>query len=86
MLAQRLHKYLLPIPPNADGVRLRHMQQSVRIAPLVEDGRVVGTLTVIEDVTERVVAEAELGARARQQAAIAALGQRALAGGDLDAL
>ena len=30
------------------------MAQSARIAPLVEEGRVIGTITVIEDVTERV--------------------------------
>ena len=54
------------------------MQQSVRIAPLVEDGQVVGTLTVIEDVTERVIYDAESAARARQQAAISELSQYAL--------
>ena len=86
LLAQRLHKYLLPMPPNADGGTLPCMQQSVRIAPLVQEERVVGTITVIEDVTERVVSDAELAARARQQAALAALGQQALAGDDVVAL
>jgi signal transduction histidine kinase/ActR/RegA family two-component response regulator len=83
VLSQRLHKYLLPMPPSVDGTNLSHMQQSVRIAPLVEDGAIVGTLTVIEDVTERVAYDAELTARARQQAAVAVLGQHALAGNDL---
>ena len=36
------------------------MAQSARIAPLSVDGDVVGTITVIEDVTERVVSEREL--------------------------
>ena len=83
VLSQRLHKYLLAMPPSVEGTNLFHMQQSVRIAPLVEDGAIVGTLTVIEDVTERVAYDAELTARARQQAAVAALGQQALAGNDL---
>jgi signal transduction histidine kinase/CheY-like chemotaxis protein len=86
VLAQQLHKYLLPMPPSLDATGFSHMQQSVRIAPLVEDGVVVGTLTVIEDVTQRVADDAELAARARQQAAVSVLGQRALAGGDLSAL
>jgi signal transduction histidine kinase/ActR/RegA family two-component response regulator len=83
VLSQPLHKYLLPMPPSVEGTNLSHMQQSVRIAPLVEDGAIVGTLTVIEDVTERVAYDAELTARARQQAAVALLGQHALAGNDL---
>ena len=36
------------------------MAQSARIAPLTVDNEVVGTITVIEDVTERVVSEREL--------------------------
>lgn len=86
MLAQRLHGYLLPLPPSAAGTELPLMQQSARIAPLVEEGRVIGTVTVIEDVTERVVHETALQARAREQTAVAMLSQRALVGGDLDTL
>lgn len=59
-VAQRLHRYLLPIPtPMADS-GLDFMQQNARITPLVEGDQVVGTVTVIEDVTERVVREVEL--------------------------
>ena len=36
------------------------MQQAVRISPLSNDGQVIGTLTIIDDVTERVAREAEL--------------------------
>jgi hypothetical protein len=36
------------------------MQQSARIAPLEKDGEIVGTITVIDDVTERVAREAKL--------------------------
>jgi signal transduction histidine kinase/CheY-like chemotaxis protein len=39
------------------------MQQAVRISPLSHEGRVIGTLTIIEDVTERVAREAELQAQ-----------------------
>ena len=68
VLAQRLHGYLLAMPSSVEGDRNPHMQQSVKIAPLVEEGQVIGTLTVIEDVTERVLFEDESVANARQHA------------------
>jgi signal transduction histidine kinase/CheY-like chemotaxis protein len=37
-----------------------HMQQTVRICPLIDHGTICGTLTLIEDVTERIVTESEL--------------------------
>ena len=39
------------------------MPQSARIAPLIDGGTVVGTITVIDDVTERVTSELELRRR-----------------------
>jgi PAS domain S-box-containing protein len=59
-LSERLHKYLLPISRNTVTGGLAEMAQSVRIAPLTADDAVVGTITVIEDVSERVVSEREL--------------------------
>ena len=83
LLSQLLHRYLFAMPPTIEGALLTHMQQSVRIAPLNDGERIVGTLTVIEDVTDRVVNDAELALRTRQQATLAALGQQALVGGDI---
>jgi two-component system, cell cycle sensor histidine kinase and response regulator CckA len=61
MLAQRFHHYLLPMPaPGAGADLFPHMQQTARIAPLKKEGQVSGTMTIIEDVTERVAREAEL--------------------------
>ncbi len=60
VLAQRLHHYLLPMPPWIEGTPFTQMQQSVWIAPLTSDDRIVGTITLIDDVTERVVREEEL--------------------------
>lgn len=71
ILSQRLHGHLLPLPIDANMSGFSEMQQTARISPLIaEDGRVIGTLTVIEDVTERVAREAELQAQidARTQA------------------
>ena len=53
VLSRALHGYLLPLPPPIPDTGFSHMQQSARIAPLLLEGRVCGTITVIEDVTER---------------------------------
>jgi signal transduction histidine kinase/CheY-like chemotaxis protein len=60
VLAERFHKFLLPISRNFQSIGMTEMAQTARIAPLMADGQVVGTMTVIEDVTERVVSEREL--------------------------
>ncbi len=60
VLSQRLHGYLLPMPPSITKSTSSHMLQSVRIGPLTENSRCIGTITVIDDVTERVEREAEL--------------------------
>lgn len=60
VLSERLHKYLLPISRSIQSVGVAEMAQTARIAPLTSGGAVVGTITVIEDVTERVVSEREL--------------------------
>jgi signal transduction histidine kinase/CheY-like chemotaxis protein len=60
LLSERFHKYLLPISRSFHAAGLTEMAQSARIAPLIVDNRVVGTITVIDDVTERVISEREL--------------------------
>ena len=70
ILAQRFHRYLLPMPAGAGANGFSLMPQSAQIAPLIENGQVFGTITAIEDQTDRVVHEEEL----RRQLAV----QRAL--------
>ena len=60
LLSERFHKYLLPISRSFHSAGLTEMAQSARIAPLLSGDRVVGTITVIDDVTERVISEREL--------------------------
>jgi PAS domain S-box-containing protein len=60
VISQRLHGYILPLPPATEDGSFPYMQQSARIAPLNEADRVIGTITVIEDVTERIARENEL--------------------------
>lgn len=63
VLSQALHGYLIAMPPVSGEHGHAQMQQAVRISPLSHEDRVIGTLTVIEDVTERVAREAELQAQ-----------------------
>jgi signal transduction histidine kinase/CheY-like chemotaxis protein len=67
VLSQRLHKHVLPLPPSpASGGAFTEMQQSCRILPLVDGDEICGTLTLIDDVTERVEYEAALRARVEE--------------------
>jgi PAS domain S-box-containing protein len=59
VLAHRFHKYLTRLPARPEYA-LSEMQQSARIAPLMREGQVAGTITAIEDVSERVVYENQL--------------------------
>jgi len=53
VLAAALHKHLLPFPVTVAESGLPHMLQTARIAPVSEQGATVGTVTIIEDVTQR---------------------------------
>jgi len=67
VLSQALHGYLIAMSSVSGEHGFRHMQQAVRISPLSHDGRVIGTLTIIEDVTERVAREAALEAQVEER-------------------
>jgi PAS domain S-box-containing protein len=54
VLSHSLHKFVLP------GSDSAQMPQRGQIGPLVDDDSVVGTITLIEDVSERVATEREL--------------------------
>ena len=63
VMSQALHGYLIAMPVVSAEHGYAQMQQAVRISPLSHEGRIIGTLTIIEDVTERVAREAELQAQ-----------------------
>lgn len=70
VLSHRLHRYLIEMPSQVDEQSFAQMQQSVRIAPFIESDRVTGTITIIDDVTERIAHEQQLvRLLAREQAA-----------------
>ena len=77
ILSHRLHKYLLPMPPSTSVTSFGQMQQSARISPLFEGERLVGTITVIEDVTERVAREMELNVQLEERERLLASEQAA---------
>jgi PAS domain S-box-containing protein len=53
LLSTALHKFLIPLPVPSGGGGHANMLQTVRIAPLPDDGLIIGTVTIIEDVTQR---------------------------------
>ncbi len=59
-LSQRFHKYLIPVKLQESNAFFEYMQQNVKIAPLVDNERIIGTITIIQDITERLVKELEL--------------------------
>jgi len=59
LLSQRLHHYLIRIPALSEE-GFDEMLQTAHIAPLVKDSSIVGTITIINDVTERAAREREL--------------------------
>ena len=60
VLSQRFHRFLLPFQLPVEDAGFKLMQQSTRIAPLIVENEVIGTITVIDDVTERIAREEQL--------------------------
>lgn len=60
VLAPAFHHYLIPCPPATASEHFERMRQRVTIAPLREEGRIVGTLVTVEDVTARLERERAL--------------------------
>ena len=60
VLSHRFHKYLLGIPASHAAAADGSMPQSARIAPLLDGAAAIGTVTVIDDVSDRVMSETAL--------------------------
>lgn len=74
VLAHGFHRHVLPVR-NAEAGEVR---QSGRIAPLDVDGVIVGTVTLIEDVTERFASERELRSQIEASEQARALAEEAV--------
>lgn len=53
VLSAALHRYLVPMPKTVKESSEAHMLQTVRIAPLHAGREILGTITIIEDVSQR---------------------------------
>jgi signal transduction histidine kinase/ActR/RegA family two-component response regulator len=62
-----LHRYILPVPPTHADLGFDEMPQSGRIGPLSDGDEVIGTVTTLEDISERLAREAELRKRIEVQ-------------------
>jgi HEAT repeat protein len=65
VLAPALHGHLIPCAPSAPSPRFERMQQRVIVGALREASDAVGLVITIEDVTERLDREHELGIQLR---------------------
>jgi HEAT repeat protein len=63
VLAPALHHYLIACAPSQTVSGFARMQQHVTVGPLRADGRIVGVVVTVEDVTARVAREREIAAR-----------------------
>ena len=63
VLAPALHHYLIECAPTEDVPGFTCMQQHVTLGPLRADGRIVGIVATVEDVTSRVARERAIAAR-----------------------
>ena len=66
VLSTTFHRYLLPFTPTVRNSGFQQMQQTARIGPLLANRVVRGTITTIEDVTQREMQSAALSKHAEQ--------------------
>lgn len=78
ILSHGLHQFIIALPPTHTGLGLAHMPQTGSINPLIEGGGVVGTITAIEDVSERLARERALRQQIEAQRQARATAEEAL--------
>jgi signal transduction histidine kinase/ActR/RegA family two-component response regulator len=60
VMSHGLHRYVLRLPPTNRDLGFTEMPQSGRIGPLSDGETVIGTVTVLEDVSDRLASDAAL--------------------------
>jgi signal transduction histidine kinase/CheY-like chemotaxis protein len=60
MISYGLHRHVLRLPPTNRDLGFHEMPQSGRIGPLSDGESVIGTVTTLEDISDRLASEAEL--------------------------
>jgi signal transduction histidine kinase/ActR/RegA family two-component response regulator len=78
ILSHALHRYIIALPATNADLGFTHMPQSGRIGPLDDAGVLVGTVTVVEDVSDRLASDAALRKQIESQRLARALAESAL--------
>jgi signal transduction histidine kinase/CheY-like chemotaxis protein len=78
VISHGLHRYLLPLPPTAPHLEFGSMPQSGEVGPLSDGDSVIGTVTTLEDVSDRLATEAELRRQIEAQEKARGIAERAL--------
>lgn len=78
VLSHGLHRYLVPMPPTNADLPFTAMPQSGHVGPLSDEGLVIGTVTILEDVSDRLASEAELRKQIDAQQMARATAEKAL--------
>ena len=78
LVSHLLHRYVFRMPTRVGDHVFAAMPQRARIAPLMVSDRVMGTITVIDDVSERVASEHELRKQIEAQELARSAAEKAL--------
>ena len=78
IISHGLHRHLLPLAATNQDLPFAEMPQSGHIGPLSDGDLIVGTTTVLEDVSDRLAAEAELRRQIQAQQLARATAEKAL--------
>jgi signal transduction histidine kinase/CheY-like chemotaxis protein len=78
ILSHALHRFVVALPPTNTDLGFAHMPQSGRIGPLDDRGVIVGTVTIIEDVSDRLASEGVLRKQIEAQQLARAMAENAL--------
>jgi signal transduction histidine kinase/ActR/RegA family two-component response regulator len=78
VVSHGLHRYLLPFPPSNLTLPFKEMPQSGHIGPLSNGSDILGTVTILEDVSDRLASEARLRTQIEAQRSARATAENAL--------
>jgi two-component system, chemotaxis family, CheB/CheR fusion protein len=78
VISHGLHRYLLALSPTNPHLEFDSMPQSGEVGPLSDGDSVVGTVTTLEDVSDRLASEAELRKQIEAQQMARATAEKAL--------
>ncbi len=78
ILSHALHRFVVELPPTNLDLGFTQMPQSGRIGPLSDAGTLVGTVTFVEDVSDRIASESTLRKQIESQRLARAIAENAL--------